>query len=576
MERDQARGTTENESLEIQKRPFSDTVEFVKLRIAEARIEEELPRELKPGIEYPLLHLDLPEFDKDLVEDANTRLIIGLYCGTNLSFNDIGKVTRFRSRERKEPENQPEVKYYYHRKSDKLLHVKVQNRETTRRAFRRGVQLLHETASEALQQKFPIGELSLFKPRNYYEKDEGWHRNKLGEFLYSIKTKRNISLKEIGNQLNLKSIHNIGRKNPLEISLYSLTQIMENFESLSNNLEEKEQLADIVVEIIQLQLQEKGKLYERIPPIVFRTVGNELECSVDTPTQLARKAAGDNPAGLDEHQLYWRIESIRRRNNYPVLLTDKQSNQILNKIYEERKSIQERRQIESSLGNSLVQNFGVDAEFFARKYWTTRPNGIPNEEEFGQMLENLELPEDKREELIDMWIQAFRVQLPLANERYLNEFKITRQALHQYTTTLKLDSTLSNWEKIERIREHRQSYKKGGPRKGRSPSKEGTLASLAREFNVTQQAILYWAKRLEIQDRKNLTSEDIDRLKRYGETSPKKTIKMGTISALASELNIPRTTLNVWALRIGIGDTKHLTPDDIDRLRRYSETRLKK
>jgi hypothetical protein len=116
------------------KRPFSETVEFVKQRIAESRRGETLPDHMEPGVAYPLPHVDFPKFSNSNTGEAKYRNALALYLGTDLTLKQIGEMIGFVTRER------------------------------VRQIIKRAIEELHATASSKLKQAYPLEELTFTKP----------------------------------------------------------------------------------------------------------------------------------------------------------------------------------------------------------------------------------------------------------------------------------------------------------------------------------------------------------------------------------------------------------------------------
>lgn len=289
--------------------------------------------------------------------------------------------------------------------------------------------------------------------------------NPLGEWLDAIRQPRGLALEQTAALFELPGLNSIRRKPTWKISLYTIQKVLEGAQKLGCTEDEMASLRDTVTTVIQETLELKGKLYTRIPPTVPSTIARDLPCTVFTDTQFVRSLSPQ----IDEVELQRqasRIQKARTSLGLPPIFTKDQAVQITDTIKQRQEKQDKKEAWISPFARSLIDDLNVNLNTFKARYnnWIRQVNGFPNPKQFGFLLQNIRVSEETREQVITLWLDGFRERIGIMGATFSNEMSFSKKMLGLMAHKINPDYKLSNWETIEKIREHYQNR----PRKTKS------------------------------------------------------------------------------------------------------------
>jgi hypothetical protein len=281
--------------------------------------------------------------------------------------------------------------------------------------------------------------------------------NPLGEWIDLFTDAHHLGIRQFGDLIDLHGIGN-ARTNPSEkISLYTIQTILESVERFNPSEEEIDTLADAVELCVDETLRIKGKLYDRLPPVIARTKQKGFEGVSYTDTQLATEL------GVNSSRIFFirqklkittpvfRQECAERIKKYlKESYEDKPLSDGFVAVFSEVENVREREFISKMM---IITGLSKNALISIK-------NGRnPTPEEFGVILEKFEPNEEQVEKLLDEWITTFRNSILM--DDLGKEFGITRQGVQQLAKRMGFGGGNRHltWEQIEAMREKRNGVK---------------------------------------------------------------------------------------------------------------------
>ena len=395
--------------------------------------------------------------------------------------------------------------------------------------------------------------------------------NPIGQWAEDFRMLRGITSREMDEKFNLHSLHVTGRNRTEDTSLYTLEQMLQGAEINGATESELASLADAVEETIAITLEKKGKLYGRIPPLVPRTVAKELPCVTFTDTQLSQSLSSEDMPNREKSPNVTMVGRIRKGLGFSAIITEEQAQKIKDEIASRDEKRAEKSMVTNEFALGAGKILGKDPTVFKDCPWILNRRQLPNPEQFGAMLETSSMTKRQRKKIINYWLDQYRETISL--EMLGKEYVLTRARMHQIKKRLGYKGNSLSWKVVEEIREYKRQSAEGIIRAGR-PVSEGTMFSLAKEFGVSASSVGQYVDRLDIKDRKRLSSEDIEKIRNYR----RELLEMGgthktngAIAQLAVETGTSRTSIYRAAISLGINPTNP-SDEDLELIRQYRNT----
>lgn len=280
--------------------------------------------------------------------------------------------------------------------------------------------------------------------------------NPVGLWVENFRINRRVSWKEAGEIFELSGIRHVSYVADSNISLYSMGNILQGAERYGCTDYELTSLADAVEVVIALTLKKRGKLYDRLPPTIPKKVAEEVigSCSVYTDTSLAKNILGEDASDEAINKLKSRINNNRNDLDITPVFFETHAHQIMKKIKDFDQSRELSKKHKSEFAIRAAGILGIKPEKFSKCEWILRCN-LPNSEEFGEMLSNIEMSDEKREQLVTLWIEKYREKLRVSDKTMRKEFGLSRERMRQLKDKVDPDRSFSSWDQIERIRKYR-------------------------------------------------------------------------------------------------------------------------
>lgn len=206
-------------------------------------------------------------------------------------------------------------------------------------------------------------------------------------------------------------------------------------------------------------------------------------------------------------------------------------------------------------------------------------NAKPNPEQFGEFLATTEMDEESREAIVNEWLDAFRSNLDMTHKDLGKELGVTGQRIQALKTSLvgSTESRHLNWDTVEKIR-HYYEHPEERDRKPK-PRSDNNMNALAREFGNSPASVTQYVDRLVIEDRYNLTPDEMDSIRKYHSeiTEHGRHLNPNSLARLAEEEGTSRSAIHATASILGI-DPNNATPEDLNKIREYrkNSTRINK
>lgn len=275
--------------------------------------------------------------------------------------------------------------------------------------------------------------------------------NPLGQWAEDFRIPRGWTITKMGERFNLPSLIHFKNIPPEDTSIFTINHTFEQAVINGATEEELSLLRDVREKIIARTLEKKGKLYDRIPPSVPRRISRQLPYTTYTDSQLARNidprvTKRKNPRRA---HMVWRI---RTDFGFPTVFTEEQAQQIKDEITARDRRRAEKSMVKNEFALETAKILGKDPAVFKECPWMINRK-IPDSEEFGAMLEVVDITDEQREKMINYWLDKYRETINL--EMLGKEYGLTRARMHQIKKRLGYKGINLSWKAVEEIREYK-------------------------------------------------------------------------------------------------------------------------
>lgn len=285
--------------------------------------------------------------------------------------------------------------------------------------------------------------------------------NPIGVWFDQVKKSRGLNWDQMDSIFGL-SARKLRVREPESVSIYALQTVLVGSAGINCSGDETDGLGAAVSSIIQEIWDKKGKLYTRTPPIVPKTVVKSFSCELFTDLAFARTLS----PGLDESEINLRAKRIghaRRMLGLPAVFSPNEAEEIQSLIQRkaEEKDQEKNAAIKSSFAKDLKDDLDISIPIGSgANPWVRKEDGFPTPKQFGVILEEGNFSDEIRESVVTRWINEFRERIPITGIMLSKELGISREMLRLMARKVNPEGNFSNWETIEKIREHYRKYPK--------------------------------------------------------------------------------------------------------------------
>lgn len=289
--------------------------------------------------------------------------------------------------------------------------------------------------------------------------------NPLGAWVDGFALKRNMAIRIFGDDIGLPGISLLRRREPHEISLYSIQQLLEHVGEYDPSDVEIDSLADAVDICLGEAVRVKGRIYDRLPPTVARSKQKGIDGLTYTVNQFAVKY-NVSPS---------KAQRANRALGLNTLFTQEDADRILEYIKDndERKAkngptikgfasvFSETTGVSERNFTSEVSNFmGFDKGVMR----AIKQGRNPTPEEFGRILESFKLTDDQAGVITKVWLDIFRKSIRLGDVGA--EYGISRERVRQIAIKVGYTGNQNwGWDAAEAVRAYKDNSQKGRSKK---------------------------------------------------------------------------------------------------------------
>lgn len=276
--------------------------------------------------------------------------------------------------------------------------------------------------------------------------------NPVGVWIEKYRQERGMRLTDVAKAVDLTGLGRIRRAQTTNISLYTMEKLLQGTEILECSDEEKAGLADVICEVIATTLEEKGKLYERIPPIIPAKISKDLLCTTFTDTTFAKNLLGKDYSIEELHKLSDRISDHRNTLGFSAVFTAEQAEEIKKHIDNYDNNLRKNKVRKKDFAMNASGILEIDPTKFSTCTWVFTKKEIPSPAEFGVILEKIPMTAEKKEKIVQLWLDKFKNSIIL--KTLGNEYGISRERVRQIKEKLGVDEGTMTWETVEKIRQY--------------------------------------------------------------------------------------------------------------------------